>query len=47
MEAIDGQHRIRTFMEEYMDVDFVPNTTYEMIFSVFFQLSKREKRSSL
>lgn len=44
IEAIDGQHRIRAFMEEYIDVDFAPNTTYEMIFSVFFQLSKKEKK---
>lgn len=44
IEAIDGQHRIRAFMEEYMDVDFAPNTTYEMIFSVFFQLSRDEKK---
>ena len=44
IEAIDGQHRIRAFMEEYLDVDFAPDTTYEMVFSVFFQLSKKEKK---
>lgn len=44
IEAIDGQHRIRAFMAEYIDVDFSPNQTYEMIFSVFFQLSKIEKK---
>jgi len=44
IEAIDGQHRIRAFMEEYIDVDFTPDTMYEMIFSVFFQLSKNEKK---
>lgn len=44
IEAIDGQHRIRAFMEKYIDVDFAPNTTYEMIFSVFFQLSREEKQ---
>lgn len=44
IEAIDGQHRIRAFMEEYIDVDFAPNTMYEMVFSVFFQLSKKEKK---
>lgn len=44
IEAIDGQHRIRAFMQEYIDVDFAPDTMYEMIFSVFFQLSKKEKK---
>lgn len=44
IEAIDGQHRIRAFMKEYIDVDFSANQTYEMIFSVFFQLSKNEKK---
>lgn len=44
IEAIDGQHRIRAFMEEYIDVDFASDTQYEMIFSVFFQLSKNEKK---
>lgn len=44
IEAIDGQHRIRAFMDEYIDVDFAPETTYEMIFSVFFRLSKNEKK---
>ena len=44
IEAIDGQHRIRAFMEEYIDVDFAPNTVYDMIFSVFFQLSKKDKK---
>ena len=31
-------------MEEYIDVDFTPDTTYEMVFSVFFQLAKKEKK---
>ena len=44
IEAIDGQHRIRAFMNEYIDVDFPDNQVYEMIFSVFFQLSKIEKK---
>lgn len=44
IEAIDGQHRIRAFMEEYVDPDFYPNTTYEMIFSVFSHLSKKDKK---
>lgn len=44
IEAIDGQHRIRAFMEEYIDVDFSPDTVYEMVFSVFYQLSTIEKK---
>ena len=44
IEAIDGQHRIRAFMEEYIDVDFDAATHYDMIFSLFFQLSKNEKK---
>lgn len=44
IEAIDGQHRIRAFMTEYTDVDFAPDTVYEMVFSVFYQLSKIEKK---
>jgi len=31
-------------MKEYIDVDFAANQIYEMIFSVFFQLSKIEKK---
>ena len=44
IEAIDGQHRIRAFMEEYIDPDYSNNNTYEMIFAIFFQLSKKEKK---
>ncbi len=44
IEVIDGQHRLRAFMEEYMDIDFAPSTTYEMIFSVFFKLSTKDKK---
>ena len=44
VEAIDGQHRIRAFMEEHIDVDFAPNTTYEMVFSLFFKMSTRDKK---
>lgn len=44
IEAIDGQHRIRAFMEDFIDPDFAPSTTYEMVFSVFFRLSKIEKK---
>lgn len=44
IEPIDGQHRIRAFMNEYIDVDFAASSVYEMCFSLFFQLSKREKQ---
>lgn len=44
IEAIDGQHRIRAFMEEYLDPDFSDKKEYEMVFSVFFNLSKNEKK---
>lgn len=44
IEPIDGQHRIRAFMPEYIDVDFTDSSEYEMCFSLFFQLSKREKQ---
>ncbi len=44
IEPIDGQHRIRAFMQEYIDVDFADSSEYEMCFSLFFQLSKREKQ---
>ncbi len=43
IEPIDGQHRIRAFLAEYIDTDFDTSNTYEMIFSLFFQLSKKEK----
>lgn len=44
IEAIDGQHRIRAFMKDFVDPDFAPSTTYEMVFSVFFRLSRNEKK---
>ncbi len=44
VDAIDGQHRIRAFMEEYIDVALAADTVYEMIFAVFFQLSRDEKK---
>lgn len=44
IEAIDGQHRIRAFMEEYLDADQSASKKYEMIFAVFFNLSKNEKK---
>ena len=44
IEAIDGQHRIRAFMSDYLDVDFANTTLYEMCFTLFFQLSTNEKK---
>lgn len=44
MEAIDGQHRIRAFMKEYIDDNFSEKTKYDMVFTLFNRLSEREKR---
>lgn len=44
IEAIDGQHRIRAFMKDYVDVSFSGNTAYNMIFTLFYQMSTREKK---
>lgn len=44
MEAIDGQHRIRAFMDEYIDDSFAKNQKYEMVFTVFNRISEKEKR---
>lgn len=44
IEVIDGQHRIRAFMEEYLDETMSDDVDYKMIFSVFDRLSKTEKK---
>lgn len=44
MEAIDGQHRIRAFMEEYIDPSFSEKTKYEMVFTLFDRIPEKEKR---
>jgi DGQHR domain-containing protein len=44
IEIIDGQHRIRAFMSEYLDIAFSDDTAYEMIFSVHEKLSIKEKK---
>ncbi len=44
MEAIDGQHRIRAFMKEYIDESFSEKTRYDMVFTLFDKLSEREKK---
>lgn len=43
-EPIDGQHRLRSFLPEYMDPSFKASDTYEMIFSFFIDLDTNEKR---
>ncbi len=44
IEVIDGQHRVRAFMEEYLDADLSDNTKYDMLFAVFFKMSKSLKQ---
>lgn len=44
IEVIDGQHRIRAFMDEYIHIDFSDNKKYEMVFTLFDKMSEREKR---
>lgn len=44
IEVIDGQHRVRAFMKDYMDIDFLDSTKYDMIFTVFDRLAIREKQ---
>lgn len=44
MEVIDGQHRIRAFMKEYIDENISENTKYDMVFTLFYRLSEKEKR---
>lgn len=44
IEIIDGQHRVRAFMERYLDTDLNENTKYDMLFTVFFQMPKKLKQ---
>ena len=44
LEVIDGQHRIRAFMDEYIHPDFPADKRYEMVFTLFNRMSEREKR---
>lgn len=43
-EPIDGQHRLRSFQPEYMDLSFKADNKYEMVFSFFIDLDTDEKR---
>ena len=44
VEALDGQHRLRAFDPEFMDPKFKDDTKYEMIFSLFDDLSINERK---
>ena len=44
VEIIDGQHRIRAFMEEYIDNSLSKITQYDMVFTFFYKLPEKEKR---
>lgn len=43
VDVVDGQHRIRAFMDGVSDVQLSPDTPYEMLFSVFDRLSSDMK----
>ena len=42
IEAIDGQHRIRSFMNDYKKID--DSVTYEIVFTLFDKLSTNDKK---
>lgn len=44
LEIIDGQHRVRAFMSEYIDPSFEENTKYDMSFNVFYHMGEKEKK---
>lgn len=44
VEVIDGQHRLRAFKQDYLDVDFSSQLEYQMLFSVFIQLVGNTKK---
>lgn len=44
VEAIDGQHRIRSFMKEYSKID--DSVKFDMVFTVFDRLSTNEKKQT-
>ena len=44
IEIIDGQHRVRAFMSEYIDLSLSDDAVYEMMFSVHEKLSTKEKK---
>lgn len=44
LEIIDGQHRIIAFDSDYLDPTFKDGTTYEMIFSVFDNITDNQRK---
>lgn len=44
IEVIDGQHRLRAFAKDQRDVLFSDKTTYNMVFTVFGDLSINERK---
>ena len=44
LEIIDGQHRVIAFDSDYMDPTFKDGTTYEMIFSVFDNITDNQRK---
>lgn len=42
--VLDGQHRVRAFMDEYMNPEFNQNSVYEMVFNIFFDLDTEQKK---
>lgn len=44
LEALDGQHRLRAFDAEFRDPNFLDQTPYNMVFSVFEDLSDNERK---
>ena len=44
IDAVDGQHRLRAFMDKYRSVKLLDNETYEMGFFIFENLSVKDKR---
>jgi len=44
LDAIDGQHRIRSFLPNFLHPEFKDSEKYEMIFAIFENLGLEEKR---
>ena len=44
LEIIDGQHRVIAFDSDYLDPTFKDGTTYEMIFSVFDNITDNQRK---
>ena len=44
LEIIDGQHRVIAFDSDYLDPTFKDGTSYEMIFSVFDNITDNQRK---